>query len=159
GSDVKLTHGLEASLAQLEPEPMEFKEKVFAFLDSLVSHYVLDSGRLVVAHAGLREDLQGRASSRVRSFAMYGDTTGETDEFGLPVRLNWAADYRGKAMVVYGHTPVPSAEWLNHTINIDTGCVFGGRLTALRYPEKELISVPAARAYAESARPLAPAPA
>lgn len=157
GSDVKISHGLEASLAQFEPEPMEFKEKVVDFLDGLVSHYILDGGRLVVAHAGLREDLQGRASSRVRSFAMYGDTTGETDEFGLPVRLNWAADYRGKAMVVYGHTPAPSAEWLNHTINIDTGCVFGGRLTALRYPEKELISVPAARVYAESARPITPA--
>src|SRR6185369_8179484 len=108
--------------------------------------------------AGLREDLQGRASARVRSFAMYGDTTGETDEFGLPVRLNWAADYRGKAMVVYGHSPVPSTEWLNHTINIDTGCVFGGRLTALRYPEKELIGVPAACVYAEPVRPITPAP-
>jgi protein phosphatase len=154
GSEVKIAHGLEASLAQLEPEPPEFKAKVVAFLDGLVSHYVLDSGRLVVAHAGLSADLQGRASSRVRSFAMYGDTTGETDEYGLPVRRNWAVDYRGKAIVVYGHTPVLSAEWLNHTINIDTGCVFGGRLTALRYPEKELVSVPAARAYAESARPL-----
>jgi len=158
GNDVKISHGLEVSLVQLESEPMEFKERVVAFLDGLVSHYILDGGRLVVAHAGLREDLQGRASSRVRSFAMYGDTTGETDEFGLPVRLNWAADYRGKAMVVYGHTPVLSAEWLNNTINIDTGCVFGGRLTALRYPEKELVSVSAGRAYAESARPIAPAP-
>ena len=61
----------------------------------------------------------------------------------LPVRDNWAAEYRGRAMVVYGHTPVPEPEWLNRTINIDTGCVFGGKLTALRYPEKELVSVPA----------------
>ena len=56
-------------------------------------------------------------------------------------------------MVVYGHTPVPEPEWLNRTINIDTGCVFGGKLTALRYPEKELVSVPAERTYCEPARP------
>ena len=81
----------------------------------------------------------------MRDFALYGETTGETDEFGLPVRCDWAADYRGAATVVYGHTPVPEPEWLNNTINIDTGCVFGGRLTALRWPERELVSVPAAR--------------
>lgn len=87
--------------------------------------------------------MQGRASGRVRDFALFGETTGETDEFGLPVRYDWAAEYRGRAKVVYGHTPVPEAEWINKTINIDTGCTFGGRLTALRYPEMELVTVPA----------------
>ena len=106
------------------------------FLDDLVSHYVLDDGKLVVAHAGMKESMQGRASGRVRDFALYGDTTGETDDLGLPVRLDWAKEYRGRASVVYGHTPVPVPEWLNQTINIDTGCVFGGKLTALRYPER-----------------------
>ena len=100
--------------------------------------------------------MQGRGSGKVRDFALYGETTGETDEFGLPVRYNWAAEYRGTAMVVYGHTPVPEPEWLNRTINIDTGCVFGGKLTALRYPEQELVSVPAARTYCEPARPFLP---
>jgi protein phosphatase len=153
GKDVRLTHGLAETLKQFEKEPAEFREKVATFLDSLVSHYVLDDGRLVVAHAGLKESMQGRASRGVREFALYGETTGETDEFGLPVRYNWAAEYRGKAMVVYGHTPVPEPDWLNRTINIDTGCAFGGKLTALRYPEKELVSVPAAYTYWESARP------
>jgi predicted kinase len=88
--------------------------------------------------------------------ALYGETTGETDEFGLPVRYNWAAEYRGRAMVVYGHTPVPEPEWLNGTICVDTGCVFGGKLTALRYPEKELVSVPALQTYYESAKPFLP---
>jgi len=92
----------------------------------------------------MKQEMQGRGSGRVREFALYGETTGETDEFGLPVRYNWAAEYRGAARVVYGHTPVPEPEWLNHTINIDTGCVFGGKLTALRYPEMEIVSVPAA---------------
>jgi hypothetical protein len=57
-------------------------------------------------------------------------------------------------MVAFGHTPVPDAEWLNNTIDIDTGCVFGGRLTALRYPERELVAVPAAQVYCEPVRPL-----
>src|SRR6266516_3190555 len=155
GKDVRITHGLAESLTQLENEPPELTARVADFIDGLVSHYVLDDGRLVVAHAGLKEELQGRAAGKVRDFALYGETTGETDEFGLPVRYNWAAEYRGQAMVVYGHTPVPEPEWLNRTINIDTGCVFGGKLTALRYPERELVSVPARRAYAVPVRPIA----
>jgi protein phosphatase len=119
----------------------------------MVSHYVLDDGKIVVAHAGLKEEFHGRGSAAVRAFALFGETTGETDEFGLPVRCNWAADYRGSAHVVYGHTPVPDPEWVNRTINIDTGCVFGGRLTALRFPERELVSVPANSTYCEPSRP------
>ena len=153
GKDVRLTHGLDITVAQLEQETPQFRQRVLKFLDGLVSHYVLDDGRLVVAHAGLKEAMQGRGSGAVREFALYGETTGETDEFGLPIRYNWAAEYNGKAMVVYGHTPVPEADWLNRTINIDTGCVFGGKLTALRYPEKELVSVPALRTYWEPAKP------
>jgi protein phosphatase len=156
GRDVQITHGLAESLHQIDAESQEFKDRVAAFVDALPSHYVLDDGRLVVAHAGLKQELQGRASGKVRDFALYGETTGETDEFGLPVRYNWAANYRGKAMVVYGHTSVPEPEWLNNTICIDTGCVFGGRLTALRYPEKELVSVPALRTYYEPAKPFLP---
>jgi len=153
GRNVRVSHGLAESLAQLDAEPDGFRAEVESFLDGLVSHYVLDDGKLVVSHAGLTERFQGRASARVRSFCLYGETTGETDEFGLPVRYPWASDYRGKAMVLYGHTPVPAPEWVNGTLCLDTGCVFGGRLTALRYPERELVSVPAARVYYEPARP------
>ncbi|MCZ2827577.1 polynucleotide kinase-phosphatase [Modestobacter sp. VKM Ac-2986] len=153
GRDVQVTHGLETTLAQLAEESEEFRADVADFCHGLVSHYVLDGGALVVAHAGLTEELQGRASGRVRSFALYGDTTGETDEFGLPVRYPWAQDYRGRAMVLYGHTPVPEPEWVNNTMCLDTGCVFGGRLTALRYPERELVDVPAERTWYEPARP------
>lgn len=154
GKAVQEKHGLAETLRQLEGEPDAFKNDVKEFLYGLVSHYVLDSGKLVVAHAGLKEEMQGRGSGAVRSFCLYGETTGETDEFGLPVRYNWAAEYRGRAKVVYGHTPVPSAQWLNNTIDIDTGCVFGGSLTALRYPEEELVSVPAHTMYCEPVKPL-----
>lgn len=153
GRKVQRTYGLEETLAQLEGETAAFRQEVEEFLDGLISHCVLDGGGLVVAHAGMKEEMAGRASGAVRSFALYGEVTGEEDEFGLPVRGNWAAEYRGKARVVYGHTPVPRAEWLNNTINLDTGCVFGGALTALRYPELELVSVPAAAQYADPVRP------
>ncbi|GAA2414960.1 polynucleotide kinase-phosphatase [Actinomadura vinacea] len=154
GRKVRVAHGLAESLEQLAAEPDDFRAGALAFMDGLISHYVLDDGRLVVAHAGLKEDYQGRASGRVRSFALYGDTTGETDEYGLPVRYPWARDYRGRAMVVYGHTPIPVPEWINNTICLDTGAVFGGRLTALRYPERELVSVAARQVWYEPTRPL-----
>ncbi|WP_379548287.1 polynucleotide kinase-phosphatase [Qipengyuania sp. DSG2-2] len=154
GRRVKLTHGLAETADQLESESDEFKQSMREWLDGLISHYVLDSGNLVVAHAGLKEEMQGRASGAIRSFCMYGETTGEIDEFGLPVRHNWAAEYSGKAKVVYGHTPVPEAHWTNGTICIDTGCVFGSKLTALQYPEMELVEVPAQKTYYEPVKPL-----
>ncbi|MBV7695695.1 polynucleotide kinase-phosphatase [Streptomyces sp. TRM70350] len=154
GRKVQHTHGLAETIEQMEGESEEFRAEVREFLDGLVSHYVLDGGKLVVCHAGLPEKYHGRTSGRVRSHALYGDTTGETDEFGLPVRYPWAEDYRGRAAVVYGHTPVPEATWLNNTICLDTGAVFGGRLTALRWPERELVDVPAERVWYEPTKPL-----
>ena len=153
GRDVRITHGLKESLEQLEKESDEFKSAAAKFIDKLISHYVLDDGKLVVSHAGMKQQFQGRSSARVRDFALFGETTGETDDYGLPVRYNWAQDYRGSAIVVYGHTPVSEPEWINKTICIDTGCVFGGKLTALRYPENELVSVKAAHMYYEPAKP------
>jgi len=153
GRNVKIAHGLQQSIDQLAAEPPEFQAKAKAFLDDLRSHYWLDGGRLAVAHAGLMEEMIGRGSGAVRDFALYGETSGEIDAFGLPIRLAWAADYRGKTAVVFGHTPTPEAEWVNNTVCIDTGCVFGGKLTALRWPERKLASVPAERVYAEPIRP------
>jgi protein phosphatase len=156
GKEVTISHGLAETLEQLSAADPSFATSVASFIDGLISHYVLDGGRLVVAHAGIKEEYQGRASGRVRAFCLYGDTTGETDEYGLPVRYPWASDYRGAATVVYGHTPTVDPEWVNNTICIDTGCVFGGRLTALRYPERTLVSVPAEREHYAPAKPLAP---
>lgn len=155
GKQVQTSHGLAESLTQLAAESQQFRSEVEHFADGLVSHLVLDGGKLVVAHAGLPAAYQGRASGRVRSFALYGDTTGETDEFGLPVRYPWAEDYRGSAMVLYGHTPTLEAEWVNNTMCLDTGCVFGGKLTALRYPERQVVSVTAEQVWYEPVKPLA----
>ncbi|WUH90167.1 polynucleotide kinase-phosphatase [Streptomyces sp. NBC_00433] len=157
GRRVQPTHGLAETLEQFaredERDP-DFRGRVADFIGGLISHYVLDGGRLVVCHAGLPEKYHGRTSGRVRSHALYGDTTGETDEFGLPVRYPWAEDYRGSAAVVYGHTPVPATSWINNTLCLDTGAVFGGRLTALRWPEREIVDVPAEQVWYEPVKPL-----
>lgn len=155
GKNVQMTHGLDKTVAELEAESEDFRSEVKEFLDSLVSHYVLDDGRLVISHAGIKQEYIGRGSMRVRNFCLYGETTGETDEYGLPVRLDWAADYRGKATIVYGHIPQNEVQAVNGTYCIDTGCVFGGRLTAFRYPERECVSVKAFEQYYEPIKPIA----
>jgi len=153
GRAVKIEYGLSRSLSQLEHESLGFREQLKSFIRALPPYRILDSGRLVVSHAGLPERFHGEESDRVRRFCLYGDPSGGIDQFGLPTRRDWAADYRGEAMVLYGHTPAVAGEWVNNTMCLDTGCVFGGRLTALRYPERELVSVPAARVYCVAARP------
>jgi hypothetical protein len=153
GSRVTLTHGLDLTVQQLERETPHFRAEVLHFLARLPIHLWLEGGGLVVAHAGIAEDMIGREDGAVRSFCLYGDTDPGVDELGLPLRYHWAAHYRGSTAIVYGHTPVAEAAWVNNTLCIDTGCCFGGRLTALRWPEREIVSVPAARIYAEPRRP------
>jgi protein phosphatase len=153
GRPVQVKHGLAQSLEQLDRQRPRFRSAVLRFLEALPSHHVLDEGRLVVAHAGLPDRFHGSTSSRARDFALFGAVAGGTDAYGLPVRLDWTADHRGESTVVYGHTPVLVPEWRGRTIDIDTGCVFGGALTALRYPERDLVSVPARREYVRKGGP------
>jgi protein phosphatase len=152
GSDVQISHGLSETLKQFESQPPEFLERVRDFLATLPFHLIFDDGKLLVAHAGLKAELHGRTSDRARAFPLFGETTGETDEFGLPIRGDWWSGYDGKPFVVYGHTPIRQAVWINRCLCIDTACVFGHSLTALRYPEMEIVSVPAAKVYAETKR-------
>ena len=157
GEPVEPGHGLEVSLGQLAAESAEVWEEVATFLARLPGHLVLDDGRLVVAHAGLEEIHHGSDANAAREAAIHGAYTGDFDDRAMPVRDDWASRYRGAAAVVQGHTPVAALEWLNNTICIDTGCVYGDRLTALRWPERELVSVPAMACHARSARgPLPP---
>lgn len=154
GRDVQVKHGLEDSLEQLEKESEAFKIRVKDFLKQLDNHLIFDNYRLVVTHAGIKEEYIGRTSKMVRMFTLYGETTNEVDEFGLPKRYLWANDYQGKALILYGHTPNLEPFVLNNTINIDTGCVFGNKLTAYRYPENEFVYVYAKESYSQPARPL-----
>lgn len=153
GRDVKVSHGLGDTIAQFETQEVGFRDTVHDFLDQLAHHHVLDGGSLIVAHAGLVEEMHYQSGGKARGFALYGATTGELDAYGLPVRLDWAQAYAGAAHVVYGHLAVTEAVWVNRTICVDTGCVFGGQLTALRWPERELVKVDALDTYYASLRP------
>ena len=151
---IKASKGLQISLDQLAKETPAFRDAAISFLRNLPSHYLFDRGRLVVAHAGIPENMQGRHSKAVTEFCLFGKTTGQKDAYGLPIRLDWSLDYHGKAMVVHGHVVVKEAIWKNRTLDVDTGCVFGGKLTALRYPEMDLVEVPAQKTYYRSPKPL-----
>jgi len=157
GNPVRISHGLDKTIQQFETltesERQILPERFRQHYRRLAEHLVFDGGQLVAAHAGMKAEMQGRAGGRVRKFALYGETTGEVDVLGLPVRVNWAADYHGNALVAYGHTPTPAAKFVNNTINLDQGCVFGGKLSALRYPEREVVSVPALQTYYRPAKP------
>ena len=147
GEDVPIVYGLDTTLDALAAESPEFSVRVRAFFDAIKGHYLFDGGRLVVAHTGLAEHLHGVDTWESRMMAAYGVVAGEIDSTDLAKRHSWLPDYRGSAAVVYGHTPVAEAEWVGRTIDIDTGCVYGGRLTAVQWPERTIVSVPAHEVY------------
>lgn len=153
GRKVQVTHGLETTVAEYEElskkEQNEIREKFIRLYEASPLYHVLDDRKLVIAHAGIKEDYIGRQGEKVKTFVLYGDITGGTNPDGTPVRRDWAKNYHGKATIVYGHTPVSEPRILNNTYNIDTGAVFGGKLTALRYPEMKLVSVPSSLPFVQ----------
>ncbi|PLS15449.1 hypothetical protein CVD28_22290 [Bacillus sp. M6-12] len=151
GRNVQKTHGLETTVAEYESlsarEQKKVNKKFRELYESAPLYHALDEGKLVIAHAGIRADLIGKTTSKVKTFVLYGDITGATNPDGTPVRRDWALAYKGNTLVVYGHTPVKEPRKINNTYNIDTGCVFGGKLTALRYPEIETVDVPSSMPF------------
>jgi protein phosphatase len=157
GHKVRVGHGLAETIAEIDALPAPQRQDLIRATTRMIAdappYLVLDGQRLVVAHAGIKEWMVGQMSRRIRDFTLYGDVTGEIDERGFPVRRDWAAEYHGPYAIIYGHTVVPEPVWINNTLNIDQGCVFGGRLTCLRWPEREIVQQPAARAYAQHDTP------
>ncbi|WP_339149660.1 MULTISPECIES: bis(5'-nucleosyl)-tetraphosphatase PrpE [unclassified Sutcliffiella] len=145
GNKVQHTHGLETTVAEFEAlsgaEQERFRQVFIKLYDDAPLYQVLDDGKLIVAHAGIKKEYIGKQGKKVKTFVLYGDITGEFHENGMPVRRDWAQEYDGDAWIVYGHTPVREVRMVNKTANIDTGAVFGGKLSALRYPEMDTISV------------------
>lgn len=152
GNAVKKTHGLDLTDEQLNALPDTERERlitdILAFLEPQPIYLVLDSGRLVVAHAGIKEEYIGRYDDTVVRFTRFGDVAG-FEENGMPIRRDWALEYSGDALIAYGHTPQTEIKFVNNTVNLDGGCVFGGFLAAMRYPEREIVIVPAKQVYAE----------
>jgi diadenosine tetraphosphatase ApaH/serine/threonine PP2A family protein phosphatase len=151
GRNIQVKHGMETTVSELmklsQEERVKLGEYFSAMLDDSPPYLILDKGNLIVTHGGMKEKYIGQFNKRIQSLILFGDTTGRTDEQGLPERKDWAVDYSGKALIVYGHTPVDNPHIRNNTINIDGGCVFGGKLCAFRYPEKEVAWVNAKKQY------------
>ncbi|OJV99808.1 MAG: hypothetical protein BGO39_12445 [Chloroflexi bacterium 54-19] len=130
----------------------EFSELYLKLMEPTPPYLILDGGRLVAAHAGIEAEMPGNQSRSIFEFCLYGETTSDLDPVtGYPKRRDWAATYRGKPFIAYGHTPTRNLtpEIRNNTVNLDQGCVYGGRLSALRYPEIEFVQVDAAQSYAK----------
>ena len=153
--DVPLVYGLKETVAELERHPAAFRHDVRDFLNELPSHVVLDAGKLVVAHTGLATEHHLVDTPLTKRLAVYCVENGEMDPHDPEKRHPWVAWHQGPP-VIYGHTPVLYPAWRNDSIDIDTGCVFGWKLTALRWPERELVQVPARRAYFKRSRPFLP---
>jgi len=153
GRNVQISHGLETTVAEydvLAKKDQQIIRKQFIELYEKAPLYlVLDNQKLIIAHAGIKQEYIGQTNAKVKTFVLYGDITGEKHPDGSPIRRDWAKFYHGNACIVYGHTPVKEPRMLNNTYNIDTGAVFGGKLTALRYPEMEIITVPSTMPYIE----------
>jgi protein phosphatase len=153
GNKVQISHGLETTVAEYESlykkEQQSIRNKFIELYELAPLYLVLDKKSLVIAHAGIKEEFIGQTHSKVKEFVLYGDITGKKHPDGSPIRRDWAKDYHGEACIVYGHTPVKEPRIIHNTYNIDTGAVFGGQLTALRYPEMELVSVVSTMPYLE----------
>lgn len=151
GRNVKIAHGLETTVAELNsvsPKEENHHQKMFMELyENAPLYHVLDKGKLVIAHAGIKEEMIGKTNKAIKTFVLYGDITGEILPDGMPVRRDWAKSYKGKPFIVYGHTPVLAPRMAGNTINIDTGAVFGGALTAFQYPEMATVSVPSSMPF------------
>ena len=145
GNKVRVAHGLENTVWELDAlskeERTAFRDRYMRCYESQCFYLLLDKRRLAVVHGGLREDSMGRFSNRIRVVCLYGETAGVYEDSGKPIRLDWAKEYKGKTFVVYGHTVVEGPKIIHNTVDIDQGCVYGGYLTAMRYPEREFVQV------------------
>ncbi|QBK26153.1 metallophosphoesterase [Ureibacillus thermophilus] len=158
GRKVQLKHGdekveeefIEFERKQGREKTIQLKKQLRDLLMNAPSHYILtEKGqpKVVCVHAGIREEFIGKESEKIKNFCRYGDVAG-VDERGKPIRRDWYKQYKGKLLIIWGHDPKPEPLIVNNTINIDQGVVFGGKLTAYRYPEKEFVFVQAKKDYA-----------
>jgi diadenosine tetraphosphatase ApaH/serine/threonine PP2A family protein phosphatase len=149
GEPVVVAYGMEQTLQQLEVLDEDVRADVLArFLGLFLEappYLWLDGGRLVAVHGGLEESMIGSFDSEIWQFCLMGKVA--VDGPNMVRRLEWAPSYQGGALVAFGHTPCPRPVFVNNTINLDQGCVFGGALSALRYPERDTISLPAQEPY------------
>lgn len=129
----------------------EFTETQFAWLRALpYSHFLRDD--LALIHGGLMPGIpfaqqQPEHLLKLRSIRKDGSGSERAAE-GTP----WAALWEGPPFVIFGHDAVRGLQQHAHAIGLDTGCVYGNRLTAYIVEEERFVFVPARKAYSEIRR-------
>lgn len=144
GEPVQLTRAQTDAFDQLENSRKQYE----AYLASLP--FLIDFGKYVVVHAGVRPHipLARQSSSDLTELRTLGRDRASRE--GVP----WYEVYDGEQSVLFGHWPASQPRVAPRAIGLDTGCVYGNRLTAFIIETGEFISVPARAAYcAVAARP------
>ncbi|WP_018024521.1 metallophosphoesterase [Corynebacterium ulceribovis] len=153
GNDVKLSGSFGVTAPLFAATPRRFQEQVRDWLDGL-PYEILLVDDVAVVHASRPDFFSKLKPKKQRSLALFGVVdSSQVTETGYPVRLDWAQEYSGHPLVVHGHTPVAAPRHVNGVICVDTACCFGGELTAFRWPEWDVVSVPARQAYATTPVP------
>jgi len=127
----------------------ELEEEDWEWLAALPLWIELPEHDALVVHAGLLPDLPLEDQDpydlmNMRSILDDG-TPSRSYEEGTP----WALMWPGPRLVVFGHDAVRGLQNRPHSVGLDTGCVYGGWLTGLWVPRRDLVSVPARGTYAE----------
>jgi protein phosphatase len=150
GANLPINPGIAQTLDQLSRESETFLRKALDAISMLPTYLWLDGGKLCVSHAGMRGDLLGKSTPEAYDHAINGDEPLRNATQTYDCSLHWSSSYRGETAMVYGHFRIAEALWVNNTMCLDTACVYGGKLTALRWPERELVAVPAQKRYTYS---------
>jgi len=144
GEPILLTKAQEASRAELECN----RERYANYLKSLP--YMIDLDSHLVVHAGVRPGVPLDSQMAVDLTELRTMGANPSRRKGIP----WYAVYRGAKIVLFGHWPGPQPRRGQRAIGLDTGCVYGGRLTAFIIESGQFLSVPARRAYDSPKRKL-----
>jgi len=144
GEPVRLTKAQRKTQTELNSN----RARYAAYLKSL--RYTIDLGSHLVVHAGVRPGvrLDRQMAADMTQIRTMG--TNPASRKGVP----WYKVYRGKKIVLFGHWPAAAPRVAPRAIGLDTGCVYGGRLTAFIIEAAEFVSVPARRAYEPPRRQL-----
>lgn len=137
GEPVPLTKAQRKAIQELEGAP----DKYAQYLRSLP--YTIDLGDYLVVHAGIRPGVS-------LNHQMATDLTEIRTMGADPARRKgtaWYDVYRGAQTILFGHWPGREPKRATHAIGLDTGCVYGGHLTAYVIETAQFVSVPAREAY------------
>ncbi|WP_457638673.1 metallophosphoesterase [Persephonella sp.] len=153
GKNVRISTGMKKTVDEImalcEDEREYLRERYINYYQSLPL-YIIVNDSVVVAHAGIKDEMIGKVDEKVRDFVIFGETTGKYTEDGFPERVDWTK-YRkineNSPKIVYGHVVYPEPYINNRCYGIDTGCVLGNKLTAYNPFTDEFIFERARKVY------------